>query len=189
VRPQLAVLAVLLPAVAGCAAQAAVAGGVVANEPTWSQSDQVSVALAAEGVPFHLGWELESHAEGERGSVFTTGLEAGYALTPAPVLGAVGVLAHADYGFPTGAGPAGGYAGVTVALPISIESSDAPFDRNRYFKLLSTRMELGPMARYRAYWSWEPTSNGGDEAVFRHDLSLGAVFRMRLTSDLLPGGG
>jgi hypothetical protein len=168
---------VLLAPLSGCAAQAAVAGGVVVDRPTGSQSDQVSTALALEGHFAHLGWELESRVEGGRGSMFTTGVQAGYAYTPRSRFGAVGFVGHADYGFPVGAGPAGGYAGITLGLPVSIEPTQAP-----------TRMDLGPLLRYRAYWSWDPTDDGGAEVAARHDLSAGVTLRMRLTSDLLPAG-
>jgi hypothetical protein len=184
----------LLPLLAGCAADLALAGGVAipqtdpgATRAAWSGELRGTLQGAGSvetGIwlvdHLTLGFELQGRAAQHEGVLYTGGGSLGLAFSQRAYM----TFAQFDGGTPLGWGAratgyyVGGSAGWLWALSPRSELSGP----NETFHLLEQRNYVGPLLRYRRQDLMEQGGRGA--FLLQHDLVLGLQIRILFASDL-----
>ena len=180
-RLALALFATALP---GCAVDFGGGAGAKAGNAVGfgrlAGSTRVGTPMNEKGLL--VGMNLESRAEEDVGSRWSTGVMVGYGYGPPSFEGLVGYEAFAEFGVPLRLRYSGlddAYAGVGVAVPINLTAKRELIDLNQSSWILKPRIEIVPFTRFRGYF-------GKDEPNFgeRLEYSFGLAFRFRIMTDL-----
>jgi hypothetical protein len=182
--PARLVLALLAMALGGCGVDLAGGAGAKAGNVVGfgrlAASTRFGTPLNEKGIL--LGMNLESRAEQDVGSRWSSGVMLGYGYGPPSFDGWWGCEGYAEFGVPLRLSYSGfddAYAGLGLALPFNVSANRELIDLNQSSWILKPRIEIVPFGRARGYF-------GQDEPNFsqRVEISGGLAFRFRVMTDL-----